>query len=308
MDKIRVLIVDDNVPLRWALMERIVNEETLEIVEEASDGNEAVEKARTSNPHVVLMDLYMPNCNGVEATRRLKAEMPGVNILMFTVSEAEADLVSALQAGARGYLLKDSEADQVVQAIHFVARGGLLVSHFMAAKLLQGFRKLGPGVEGVPSSAVAPPADAPVTTTTVEERPVAEQAVGQPPEEKAGPEDAKPTGAGDQLASDVDLVLAAPAEPKNVLRFQQWLREVVKGDVRRIKASWGGDTVVSVNFREPVPLFRMLTELPEVAKVVEEPFTGERLKPPEDEQSPASPGQAAQRLEPRQYRLVLKAS
>ena len=118
MDRIKVLLVDDNIRLRWALMAALVKEPSLEIVEEASDGNEAVEKAKARKPQVVLMDLPMPDCDGVEATRQLQTAMPDINILMFTVSEAETDLVNALQAGARGYLLKNEKPEQIVQAIH----------------------------------------------------------------------------------------------------------------------------------------------------------------------------------------------
>ena len=124
IDKVKVLVVDDHIQFRWGMLEVLAREETLEVVEEASDGNEAIEKAKAVKPHVVLMDLNMPNCDGVEATRRLQAELPETNVLMLTVSESGTDLVDALKAGARGYLLKHEKPEQIIQAIHYLPEGG----------------------------------------------------------------------------------------------------------------------------------------------------------------------------------------
>ena len=140
MSKIRVLIADDNIQYRWALIEALSATDTLQVLDEASNGNEAVEKALALKPQVVLMDLHMPECNGVEATRRIQEEAPDVKVLVNTVSEKEKDLVDALKAGARGYLLKDEDPEQIVQAINYVARGGTIVSPTMAAKLLKEFK------------------------------------------------------------------------------------------------------------------------------------------------------------------------
>ena len=121
-------------------MEALSLDDTVEIVEEASDGIEAVEKARALKPDVIIMDLSMPNCDGVEATRRIQSESPGINILMNTVSDSGTDLFNALKAGARGYLLKNESPEMIVQAIHYAARGGIIVSPDMASKLLNEFR------------------------------------------------------------------------------------------------------------------------------------------------------------------------
>ena len=112
----------------------------LEVVGEAADGNEAIEWAKALEPDLILMDLNMPNLNGVEATRRLSVEMPGINVLMLTVSDRDSDLFDAIKAGARGYLLKDEEPEQIIQGVDYVARGGTIVSPAMANKLLNEFK------------------------------------------------------------------------------------------------------------------------------------------------------------------------
>ena len=122
---------------------------------EASDGNVAVEKARALKPNVVLMDLWMPNCNGIEATRRLQAEMPEINVLVLTVSENEPDLFGAIKAGARGYLLKDDQPEQIVQAIEHVARGGVIVSPRLTTKLMNEFRTQEPSDTAKGSSSLS---------------------------------------------------------------------------------------------------------------------------------------------------------
>lgn len=148
MDRIKVLIVDDHQLLRVGLREILGDSDSLEIVGEASDGNEAVEKAKELKPQVVLMDLSMPVCDGVEATRRLYAEMPDINVLVLTVSEKDVDLFNAIKAGARGYLLKDEAPDQIIHAIDYVARGGTVVSPAMAATLLNEFKVQQPKATG----------------------------------------------------------------------------------------------------------------------------------------------------------------
>ena len=87
-------------------------------------------------PDVIIMDLNMPNVDGVEATKRIHAEYPDIHIMMLTVSDKEADLFSAMGAGARGYLLKNASADELVRAVQHIAQGGVIVSPAMASSLL----------------------------------------------------------------------------------------------------------------------------------------------------------------------------
>ena len=141
MDLIKLLIADDHAIFRLGLKEFLGKKRAIRVVGEASDGNEAVEMARKLHPDVILMDLWMPNCNGVEAARRIQAEMPKINIMVLTVSENEPDLLGAIKAGARGYLLKDDAPEQIVQAIRYIASGGTITSLRMANKLLDEFKR-----------------------------------------------------------------------------------------------------------------------------------------------------------------------
>ncbi len=150
MDTIKVLVVDDHTLFRRGIAAVLANQDSLEVVGEASDGLEAIEKAKEIAPDVVLMDLNMPRCSGLEATQALQAEMPEVNILVLTVSEMEADLFAAMKFGARGYLLKNTEPDELIHAISHIAQGGVIVSPLMATKLLDEFRELTAGAKREP--------------------------------------------------------------------------------------------------------------------------------------------------------------
>ena len=96
----------------------------------------AVELARVLRPNVVIMDLHMPGVDGLEATSVLNTELPDIRVLMYTVSESEADLVAALRFGARGYILKSSTPQELANAVSYVARGGVRITPSMATKLL----------------------------------------------------------------------------------------------------------------------------------------------------------------------------
>jgi len=150
MDPIKVLLVDDHTLFRRGIAAVLANEEGLEVVGEATDGLEAIEKAKETAPDVILMDLNMPRCSGLEAIQALQAEMPQVNILVLTVSEMEADLFAAVKFGATGYLLKKAEPEELVHAIISIAQGGVIVSPLMATKLLTEFKDLSAGVERKP--------------------------------------------------------------------------------------------------------------------------------------------------------------
>ena len=150
MQQIKVLIVDDHTLFRRGIAAVLANQEGLEVVGEASDGLEAIQKAKEIVPDVILMDLNMPRCSGLEAIQALQTEMPQINVLVLTVSEMEADLFASVKFGARGYLLKKAEPEELVQAIGHVAQGGAMVSPLMATKLLAEFQDLTTGVDREP--------------------------------------------------------------------------------------------------------------------------------------------------------------
>ncbi len=147
MDPIKVLVVDDHSLFRSGIAAVLANQEEMAVVGQAADGLEAIVKTREINPDVVLMDLNMPRCSGLEAIQALQTEMPQVNVLVLTVSEMEADLFAAMKFGARGYLLKKAEPEELVHAILYIAQGGAIVSPLMATKLLTEFKSLGTGIE-----------------------------------------------------------------------------------------------------------------------------------------------------------------
>ena len=147
MEPVRVLVVDDHTLFRCGIAAALANQENLEVVGEASDGLEAIEKAKEIVPDVILMDLNMPNCSGLEATQALRTEMPQINILVLTVSDNESDLFAAMKFGAKGYILKNTEPEELIHAIFHIARGGVIVSPLMATKLLTEFKDLSAGAE-----------------------------------------------------------------------------------------------------------------------------------------------------------------
>jgi len=137
-EAIKVLIVDDHALLRRGLQIILEQEPDIEVVAEASDGNDAVAKAQETMPDVVLMDVRMPRRSGIEATRQIKELIPSAKIVMLTVSDEESDLYDSIRAGASGYLLKDANED-LAPAIRSVHEGQSLISPSMASKLLGEF-------------------------------------------------------------------------------------------------------------------------------------------------------------------------
>ncbi|MDZ4247523.1 MAG: response regulator transcription factor [Dehalococcoidia bacterium] len=148
MEKIKVLLVDDHTLFRRGVAAVLAGQENIEVLGEAPNGLEAVKMVKDLKPDAVLMDLMMPECGGLEATAAIQTEVPGTNVLILTVSDKEADLFGAIKSGAKGYILKSSEPEELIQAIIHIAKGGVIVSPAMAAKLLTEFK---PGVEERPS-------------------------------------------------------------------------------------------------------------------------------------------------------------
>ncbi len=141
-EPIRTLIVDDHALFRRGLEIVLVTEPDIEVVGEAGDGAEAVEKAAESLPDIVLMDVRMPRSSGIEACRAIKDVAPSAGIIIVTMSDEEEDLFEAIKAGASGYLLKDIPLDQVAEAVRSVHCGQSLISPSMAGKLLTEFASL----------------------------------------------------------------------------------------------------------------------------------------------------------------------
>jgi DNA-binding NarL/FixJ family response regulator len=141
-EPIRTLIVDDHALFRRGLEMVLAAEPDIELVGEASDGEEAVLRASESLPDVILMDVRMPRSSGIEACRALKELVPSAKIVMLTISDEEEDLFEAIRAGASGYLLKDIPLDEVADTVRAVNGGQSLINPSMAGKLLTEFAAL----------------------------------------------------------------------------------------------------------------------------------------------------------------------
>ena len=138
---IRVLLVDDHALFRKGVASMLASERGFEVVGEASDGLEGLDRARELMPDVILMDIFMPKANGLEATRRIKEALPYVKIVMLTVSEEDQNLFEAIKSGAQGYLLKKIEPQELFAMLKGVVQGEAPVSRAMAAKILAEFTR-----------------------------------------------------------------------------------------------------------------------------------------------------------------------
>ncbi len=136
---IRVLVADDHALFRRALAAVFADEEDIDLVGEANDGEEAVKMAAELVPDVVLMDVRMPKMLGIEAARQISAAQPTTKIVMLTVSDEEEDLFEAIKAGASGYLLKEVDPTEIAQAIRQIHAGHSLLSPAVASKLVSEF-------------------------------------------------------------------------------------------------------------------------------------------------------------------------
>jgi DNA-binding NarL/FixJ family response regulator len=139
MDPIRVLIADDYALFRHGLASLLAAESDFEVVGEAVDGREAVEMARELKPDVIVMDLSMPVMDGLEATRRIKAEIPDAKIVIVTASNGQTHLLEALESGAQGYLPQKIEPRALYETLRGMVRGEVPVSRAMGARILEEF-------------------------------------------------------------------------------------------------------------------------------------------------------------------------
>jgi two-component system nitrate/nitrite response regulator NarL len=136
LNEIKILIVDDHPLIRRGLSTVIAEAEGITLVGEASDGLQAIKRARDLSPDVVLMDIMMPTMNGVEATAVILRNQPWLKVMMLTISDKEEDLYSAIKAGASGYLLKNVRPPELVDAIEQVVQGGAIITQNLAPRLL----------------------------------------------------------------------------------------------------------------------------------------------------------------------------
>jgi len=127
MESIQLLIVDDHPVVREGLRAMLATDQTIEIVGEASDGVEAVTMVARNKPNIVLMDIRMPNMDGIEATRRIKDKYPSTAVIVLTMYDNDAYIIDAVRAGASGYLLKDASRKLLLHTIRMVSSGATLI-------------------------------------------------------------------------------------------------------------------------------------------------------------------------------------
>ncbi len=137
----RLLVVDDHALVREGIMKLLSGQQEFDVVGEASSGFEAVKKASELGADVVLMDLYMPALDGIATTRLIKRELPNVEVVILTASSDEEDLFEAIQAGARGYVLKDTNFSVLVEQLKQVIAGGVGMTDDLTAKLVTGLAR-----------------------------------------------------------------------------------------------------------------------------------------------------------------------
>ncbi len=144
---IRVLLADDHAVVRKGIRDFLQEDESIRVVAEASDGQEAIALYAREQPDVALFDIQMPRTNGLDATRAVKKDYAGARILILTAYEDEPYILAALQAGANGYLLKTATSDEIIQAVHAVAAGETALSPAIAKKLVLRAANRGGGSE-----------------------------------------------------------------------------------------------------------------------------------------------------------------
>jgi DNA-binding NarL/FixJ family response regulator len=136
---IKVLIADDHAFYREGVRAFLGNSPDIDVVGEAGNGEESIAQTEKLEPDVILMDLKMPGTNGIEATRRIHETHPEIGILVLTMFDDDDSVFAAMRAGARGYLLKDADKDEVVRAIVAVERGEAIFSPAIAQRMIQYF-------------------------------------------------------------------------------------------------------------------------------------------------------------------------
>jgi DNA-binding NarL/FixJ family response regulator len=147
---LRIVVADDHPLVRSGLAAVFAADDSVEVVGQAATGAEAVEAVQLLQPDVVVMDLHMPGLNGIEATSRIRRSVPGTAVLILTMYEDDASLFAALRAGARGYLLKGAEQEEILSAMRAVAHGGVVFGTAVAQRVLEHFTTAGSGPTSFP--------------------------------------------------------------------------------------------------------------------------------------------------------------
>ncbi|NKE69780.1 response regulator transcription factor [Candidatus Manganitrophus noduliformans] len=144
MTKIRILIADDHRVVREGLAAILKSRSDMDVVGEAINGFEVIEKTKALKPDVILMDISMPQMNGVEATRAVRKISPEIGIIVLTMHDDDATIFELVRTGVHGYLLKDADSSEIVKAIQSIYKGESIIHPSIARKILGEFSQLGP--------------------------------------------------------------------------------------------------------------------------------------------------------------------
>ena len=247
-DRITVLLVDDHEMARRGLRRILELEEGIEVVAEASNAKQALLLAEHHSPDVIFMDIRMGEMSGIEATRQISRM--GLTSKVILLSIYHNYLQRAIEAGAAGYLGKDAKASELVSALRWVLQGGFVFGASIvdtAEGREIAFRYLTGEKAGTIHETSTEGADW----------------IGSPPP------------VSDILVSDAELVILPPLQPAKLLELHRWLTEVAKAQIGETIGTRGEDFVMEVAVPQPIPLLRMLAELPDVARVTQEPYRRE---------------------------------
>ena len=141
MEIIKVILADDHGVVRSGIKSLLETEKDIEVIAEASNGQEALEKVKTLRPDLIIIDVRMPVMNGIEATRKIHEEVPATRVLVLSMHDDEEYVLQALECGASGYLLKDASKEEFLKAVKMVYQGEMYFSGELSGLLVSGFRK-----------------------------------------------------------------------------------------------------------------------------------------------------------------------
>lgn len=153
---IRVILADDHAIVRDGLCRSMQQEEGMEVIAQAANGHEAVKLAQTQKPDIVIMDVSMPDLNGIEATRAIVAQCPEVKVLVLSMHARKSFIAEMFRAGAKGYLLKDCEFDELAHAVRIVAGGKAYISPAITDVVIDGYTHQSNGMDFTVFSVLTP--------------------------------------------------------------------------------------------------------------------------------------------------------
>ena len=285
MDRgIRVFLVDNHEMVRRGLRRILKLEPDKEVVGESGNAKEALLQVQHLSPDIVVMDIKMPDGNGIEVAKQLKRERFAGKVIFVTMYQEY--LSQAIEAGAAGYLVKDAKAHELVSAVRRVHKGEFVVSPAVMNEVQgQELAFQYPAGQEVGASQELP-------LSIVENE--TEREASQSPVDPG------------VVTSDVELVISPPLEPSMLMKLHRWLKEIPGVELRETKVSRQEDTVLRVMLTKPIPLIQMLSQLPEVVSVTEEPYTVDRGSIFMALEGPEQFGIGVGHTIPKRLRLVLK--